>query len=33
MDRKQRLTIDWPNIAILFGGLGAISGLTLLLGL
>jgi hypothetical protein len=33
MDRKPRIIIDWPNVAILFGSLGAISGLTLLFGL
>lgn len=29
--RKPRLEIDWPNVAIVFGGLSALSGVWLLL--
>jgi hypothetical protein len=31
MGSKKRLHLDWPNIAIVFGSISAISGLTLLL--
>jgi hypothetical protein len=31
MGSKKRLQIDWPNVAIVFGALTALSGITLLL--
>jgi hypothetical protein len=33
MERKARLFIDWPNVAIVIGAVGTISGLSLLFGL